>query len=40
MLYNYNGYSYYINRTENEVDKSFEIRYWYIVNLKYKKWFR
>ena len=36
MLYNYNGYSYYINRMENEVDKSLEIRYWYIVNMKPK----
>jgi hypothetical protein len=36
MLYNYNGYSYYIKRIENEVDRSYEIRYWYIVNMSPK----
>lgn len=33
MLYNYNGYSYFIKRIENEVDRSYEMRYWYIVNM-------
>ena len=33
MLYNYNGFSYFIERNENEVDRSYEMRYWYIVNL-------
>tara|TARA_B100000123_G_scaffold231938_1_gene181798 strand:+ start:159 stop:392 length:234 start_codon:yes stop_codon:yes gene_type:complete len=36
MLYNYNGYSYFIERMENEVDRSYKIRYWYIVNLEPK----
>lgn len=36
MLYNFNGYSYFIKRIENEVDRSFEMRYWYIVNMKPK----
>lgn len=36
MLLNLNGYSYHIDRLENEVDRSYEMRCWYVTNLNPK----
>jgi hypothetical protein len=32
MYLNLNGYSYYIDRLENELDRSYHLRCWYIAN--------
>ena len=32
MYLNLNGYSYYVDRLENELDRSYFLRCWYVVN--------
>jgi hypothetical protein len=36
MLINFQGYSYLVERLENEVDKSYELRCWYVANYQPK----
>ena len=36
MYLNLNGYSYYVDRLENELNRSYFLRCWYVVNYNQK----
>ena len=36
MVLNFNGYTYHIERLENEVDRSYQMRRWFIVSMNPK----